>query len=437
MGKFDALKKLLNPKTIEAAEQILKQVDNADDAVKLVGPEREAYLKALDMVHGPKESRAANMGFDMTKPQYHGTTYTEKPIEKFKTSNAKSGQLYGEGVYSTSNPEYASTYADKLDSHSGVPLTEESGAVYQLVTRPGKTWDVVAGGFDPKIAAAFRKHIPKADLKTFDAIEDNYNLSQFVQSKLEPRQMSKALNENGYNSVLIDAETQNTFSPSRIRSTQATFDPRFKDSAKIMAGTAGAVLGSSMLAPEQSQAGTMSSFNGIKKMFQVGEKVFPASSMAEALQIKHALEQTGQVGMNRAIVALDEAMPVANDAAKVAQQTPLAQKAAAAIGTAGAMPTEDSTSPFQMMKEGLSKYRENIVDPIAAKLKSTLTPDINVQGQDFKTASPVSDMAIDIAADPVNYVPGPAGAIAGAAQMVGEMTPEKDQFSKTKKLFGR
>jgi len=43
------------------AEKILAGIKTAEEAVALKGPEREAYLKALDEVHGPKEQRAAEV----------------------------------------------------------------------------------------------------------------------------------------------------------------------------------------------------------------------------------------------------------------------------------------------------------------------------------------------------------------------------------------
>lgn len=180
----------------------------------------------------------------------------------------------------------------------------------------------------------------------------------------------------------------------------------------------------------------MGKFDNIKKMFQVGEKIFPAGSAAEALKIQEAMEKLGHISPGKSLVALDEVAPVANEMASDAGRGMIPKGAAAGIGLAGAMPTEESTSPFQMMKQGLSKYKESIVDPIANKAKSVLTPNINVGGQDYKTSSPVSDGIIEAASDPVNYVPGPAGAIAGAVEVAGDLTPES-KFAQTRKMFGR
>ena len=266
----------------------------------------------------------------------------------------------------------------------------------------------------------------------------------------------------------------------------------------------------------------MGKFNTLKKMFQVGEKVFPASNAAEAMKIKHALEQSGQVAMNRTLVDLGENAPVdklrktinmgnvnfdtahdgldtviklpnnkavnvtsdKGDSLQMAQdliygRKPIigsnsvsnVQDAAGAMersleptnvgvttsglkkiagGMAGAglgmsamgnanasVPTESSTSPFQLLKQGMGLYKEKVVDPIANKAKEVLTPDMNVQGATYKTASPVTDTIIEGASDPINYIPGVGGAVAGAAQVIGDLTPEDEKFKNTKRLFGR
>lgn len=186
----------------------------------------------------------------------------------------------------------------------------------------------------------------------------------------------------------------------------------------------------------------MGAFTGLKKMFQVGDKIFPASHAAEAMQIKHALEQGGHVGMNRALVDLGEqASPAINvELASEKAAKPLIPKLAAGIGMAGGMngmPDESTTSPFQLLKQGMGLYKENVVDPIASKAKEVLTPDMNVQGATYKTSQPATDMGIEALADPSMYMGGVGGALAGAAQVIGDLTPEDEKFKNTKRLFGR
>jgi hypothetical protein len=95
-------------------------------------------------------------------------------------------------------------------------------------------------------------------------------------------------------------------------------------------------------------------------------------------------------------------------------------KAAYAAAPVAAMGVANAKSPLDYIKEGVNAYEENVAEPIANAVKSRLTPDINVQGQTYKTASPVSDFAIEQASNPVNYAEGPVGVGLQAAEMVGK-----------------
>jgi hypothetical protein len=46
-------------------------------------------------------------------------------------------------------------------------------------------------------------------------------------------------------------------------------------------------------------------FSKVQQMFQAGDKIFPANNAAHALQVKRALEQTGQIGLNRALTKIE------------------------------------------------------------------------------------------------------------------------------------
>lgn len=215
----------MNPLKLSKAKQILEAVKTAEQAVELTGPARKEYLAALDVVHGSAEKRAKDMGFG-DKTYYHGTTH-DAPIDSFKSSNSKSGQLYGRGTYTTPDPEMAEIYTQKLDQHSGVPLDEESGSIYPLKVREGKSFDV-----------------KEYNGKDFEKIKSQLGVSgdpspKYIGSRegVTPTNYSKALVDNGYNSVK-DEDILNVINSRDIRSTNAAFDPRFKDSNKILAGAA-------------------------------------------------------------------------------------------------------------------------------------------------------------------------------------------------------
>jgi hypothetical protein len=180
-------KKLTSRGGIEDAQQILAKYDNVEDAVKLKGAERKEYLEALDAVYGDRDKRAKDLGFG-DKTYYHGTRYLDGDIESFspKVQDEAMGEnIWGKGTYVSNDPKTASGYT------GGVKIGR-SGGVYPLKVR-GEVQDLdsVGGKVDHKI-----------------------NQGAEIRTGIE-------------NAVIRD--------PKDIRSTNAAFDPRFKDSANILA----------------------------------------------------------------------------------------------------------------------------------------------------------------------------------------------------------
>lgn len=106
---------------IETFKRILKKFDSVEkvDALRKAGsPEYERYLKALDGVYGPREQRAAEMGFGKYT-WYHGTTV---PIDEF-THEARGLSTQAEsakkGFFFAKDPSTASDYAN-LAQNSGL-----------------------------------------------------------------------------------------------------------------------------------------------------------------------------------------------------------------------------------------------------------------------------------------------------------------------------
>lgn len=176
----------------------------------------------------------------------------------------------------------------------------------------------------------------------------------------------------------------------------------------------------------------MGKFNSLKKMWQVGDKAFPAANAAEALKVQKAMETKGMVPHGKVLVQAEGAAPVANK--------PISNMARGMAVAPGFESGSDVLrSGFKGLKDAFGTYRENVVEPVANKLKETLTPKLNVQGQQYDTASPVSDMALDIAADPLTYAGGGAGAGLGALDMatsLGEETP-KQKYEGLKSILNK
>lgn len=183
------------------------------------------------------------------------------------------------------------------------------------------------------------------------------------------------------------------------------------------------------------------------KLYKVGKEIIEARHMGEALGLRRAMAAEGKASAVTPVVEHLEkgAMPtwgktnVIDDAAKAPfGQVEVIPDAESKLGKVTVKETPKPRTGKVVMMNGIAApgimnpmeslqnlgdaWQQNVVDPISGKLKETLTPEINMPltGQTFQTASPASNMIIDAAADPINYVPGPAGAALGAAQAASQ-----------------
>jgi hypothetical protein len=224
----------------EDALRILERYSNVEDATKLVGPERKAYLDALDVVYGDRSRRAKDLGYTDPTTYYHGTKHDE-PIEQFRASGTQEGDVAkaGKGVYLSSNPEIAGGYVGKGDGGSIYPV--------KLKYRSG-------GEFEPDDLSLAKDIIeeqglgPKGPKEKLRSTERGLHALQ--RTGEDPQDVLRKSNlrysEDTGNIVVAD--------PSEIRSTNAAFDPRFKESANILAlnGNQAPKIAARMLAPKMS-----------------------------------------------------------------------------------------------------------------------------------------------------------------------------------------
>lgn len=151
------------------------------------------------------------------------------------------------------------------------------------------------------------------------------------------------------------------------------------------------------------------------KIYQIGKELIEARNMGEALGVLREMKNAGKVSRTATVVEHGIKNPELGEVA--VKEFPKENFGKVKVVPAvAAMPAVDPLSALQNLNQ---QYQQNIVQPIAGAMKSVLTPDLQVQGQSFPTSNVVSNTIIDAASDPINYVPGPAGAIAGAAEMVG------------------
>lgn len=294
MGKVDDV--------ASGAKSILSKIDSPEKAVALKGAEREQYLKALDELYGDRAKRAKDMGFSLKK-WFHGTSddFDKFSSDKLGTNFENSGSS-GYGHYFTNDPEVANRYAqyadtkkDKLAARAknqntkdaarglydelrtvdkGRTLTPEYEALLKKEPTDPRANVGILDLFDVQDSPEYLKYeAEKSDWEKLlrstkkykdsggtvypvylnhgrpivaDSIpswsEKDYArlFKQFRDKKADTigiRNVSDALDINKKSHIAIIPRG----SENRIRSVNAAFDPRFKDSDLLLAGRAGAL----------------------------------------------------------------------------------------------------------------------------------------------------------------------------------------------------
>lgn len=248
MGRWEKLFQKLTPE----AKAVLENVDTAEKALALPAVEREKYLNALDEAFGPKEKRAADMGFG-PDTWYHGT---KKNINEFDLSKAgqASASVNEPAVFLSSSPKIASDYSVfNSDIFDPKQVADSIGSNVMPVRVKGSTITNDINEYSPgKVRSALRK-----------AGDENVHF----------KNMSDTLLDDAED---IGASTLGVKNPANIRSVNAAFDPRFKNSKKILAGAAGAgILGAATLGGDQAEAAPLNRARQLAEEYAALKKLAP------------------------------------------------------------------------------------------------------------------------------------------------------------------
>jgi hypothetical protein len=272
---------------LESAQAILKAIDTPEKAVALTGDERNAYLQALDLVHGPREQRAKDMGFGK-KTWFHGTGADIDAFDPELLRTNATGPTGSLGFHFSKNPGMANQYAEEVTpawyrkefAASNKRIEAIGDHRETLMKKYGRDWktkatkgelskdtalheDFFANKDDLHEAEARLKSLPEGAekesgnnvlpvrLKTknataleLDGGSVSYDEAATAKMLKEEGKYNGVVFKNGHDSLSgkesIRDDVALMFNPSDIRSPHAAFDPRFKDSAKLLAGGSGA-----------------------------------------------------------------------------------------------------------------------------------------------------------------------------------------------------
>jgi hypothetical protein len=149
----------------------------------------------LPMDQASREARAASQGYDITNPQFHGTSSDFTEMRPSSVGNL------GGGVYTTPDPDYASSRAMVAKFKKGTDLNAGQNVV-PLTYKQGNYLDLN------------QAHVPN------------------LYSTAEAQQNLIAQGYDGIRrSIGDDLIETNTFDPSNVRSIYAAFDPDQKIAA--------------------------------------------------------------------------------------------------------------------------------------------------------------------------------------------------------------
>lgn len=265
MSKFDLLKKLISPKTEAEALQLLEQVATPEIATALKGADKQAYMNALDMVHGPRAQRAKDMGFGAKQNFYHGTN--AENIQAFDPKLANASNTLGPGrdlgSFFSSNPEISSLYAGQNGNVMPVKIKRRGTSAMELEGGEFNFSDV-------DNARMLLDGQPNVTLKGDKGVPSDYEKD-------------------------LVGDTVIVKDPSSVRSVNAAFDPRFKNSGNILAGAAGLTGAGLAMAPTDDAQASMK-FDALKKLIN-------PKTEAEALQL---LEQVATPEISTALKGADK-----------------------------------------------------------------------------------------------------------------------------------
>ena len=210
----------------EAAQALLSRINSPEIATKLQGAEKKAYLEALDLVHGDRAKRAKDLGFG-EETYYHGTksnfdSFAEKP----------------RGSFFSKDPKFADGFTqDGYNNFVGNTIPAKIKNVDKFAD-PAKMESKIVDTFDPDAKEIYSRNVQEAaaDGKVRGLKNEGNNWAT-VESEGVQKYL-KGNNFPGYHVGEEGARNISVYNPADIRSTNAAFDPRFKDSADILAATA-------------------------------------------------------------------------------------------------------------------------------------------------------------------------------------------------------
>jgi hypothetical protein len=224
---FSGVAEQLNPRqslTERARAAVGRKVGNQKGAIGVADD--------LPMDQASRMQRAREMGFDVDNPVYHGTP--SATFDKFKPDQ-----------FFTSDPNYANRFTSSgTSSSSFYGVSDDAPAVIPAYVKTKKVFDTRK----PEHAKILKD---KFAGKFGEGVLTEKGLPDWVEGRDIAEFLRDELPEMGFDSLIVDEGidaagarpiAKIVFDPKNIRSVNAKFDPKKKNSANLLAGTAGAAV---------------------------------------------------------------------------------------------------------------------------------------------------------------------------------------------------
>lgn len=416
MAKAKAAKS--GAQAVKKAIDFLAKYDKPEVTTKLIGDEREKYLKALDIAFGPKQQRMKDMGFG-PEVYYHGSF---QDLDRFdpRKFNVESG--VGKGVYVSSSPEDAflnyakSEGPDVKQKIEHLALTKylnhekpftaakkkllgssDEGVLYPLHVKTTKTANL--GPDQGDYYTDLLKSVGDEDIglsKEAQAIKNRLWKLREKYENFDPTEVWAKILENDMPS---ESDLWRDMSKTTIYATDKKTGLNAANEIKRQALEAA---GFDSIILEPKTVGKPAVSFGFHYNAEPGTKHL-------------TLFKPNQVRSTQA--AFDPRF----------KKSPLimAGKAAAVLGASGAAEQAMAgLAPDEVAANAGEAFDKYISQPVQSLAKQTLTPSFTVRGQEVKTASPVTDMIIEGGMDPTNVMGG-AGDVVELIRMLRDMRQKK------------
>lgn len=245
MSRWQQLSKLLGLAAEDVAKlspetlSTLERVATPEISTALKGSDRAKYLQALDEAYGNQDARAKVMGFG-DETYYHGTGVDFDEFNLSKLNRDANAHFNTKPIYATKSPSTASEYAQEAaDSQDVDDLVNKFEKEYKSLPKSEQTSKLWTDGinkiYDNSGQGVGENVIP---LKIRGSSISFNGADKIKKSGMTVPEYYDLVEDNTMNQVAIK-------NPNQVRSKFAAFDPRFKDSAKLLAG-AGAIPGANM-----------------------------------------------------------------------------------------------------------------------------------------------------------------------------------------------